>query len=225
MGLEETVSECSDKYDESEVEQLARDYLSLARTLISGEDISKLCRALLDARAVLRVNLKAATLAQSSNAAMMEAALSELLRLKAVRDALDDHAAGVHLLGAEWFDLNEDYRRNKPLAWKRAREVMAGRGPVCMRPCQGPGSEECSYPKCLHATQSATRWISVRDRLPEAHNHRVGHLAYNAGGVFFTTVHPSWWNSIDPRGPDYNGPSVTHWMEIPGAPVDRNADR
>jgi hypothetical protein len=73
--------------------------------------------------------------------------------------------------------------------------------------------------------QSATRWISVRDRLPEAHNHRVGHLAYNAGGVFFTTVHPSWWNSIDPRGPDYNGPSVTHWMEIPGAPVDRNADR
>jgi hypothetical protein len=75
------------------------------------------------------------------------------------------------------------------------------------------------------APVSATRWISVRDRLPEAHNHRVGHLAYNAGGVFFTTVHPSWWNSIDPRGPDYNGPSVTHWMEIPGAPVDRNADR
>lgn len=55
-----------DKHDEAEAEKIAREYLSLDRTLISGEDISEICRALIEARAVLRVRLKGDELNQSA---------------------------------------------------------------------------------------------------------------------------------------------------------------
>lgn len=55
----------------------------------------------------------------------LEGALAELVELKGMKDALDDHAAGVKLLGEEWFTINEEYRRRKPRAWQRAREILA----------------------------------------------------------------------------------------------------
>lgn len=68
-------------------------------------------------------DISAATLALAQSAA---AALRELVRLKAIKEALDDHAAGFNLLAADkWFAMSQDYKTNKPLAWKRAQDLTA----------------------------------------------------------------------------------------------------
>jgi hypothetical protein len=53
-----------------------------------------------------------------------ESALAELVRLKGVADALDDHRSGKHIL--DDFERQEaQYKIEKPLAWKRAMELLA----------------------------------------------------------------------------------------------------
>ena len=82
-------------------------------------------------------------------------ALFELVRLKDIKDILDDNDAGVRPLRADhWAHLASDYKDNKPLAWKRAREVLASVPPspqaaqdfVCLKEprCESPcGGRNC----------------------------------------------------------------------------------
>ncbi len=42
----------------------------------------------------------------------------------------------------------------------------------------------------------------------------MGWLVYDGNRIHWCTVHPSYWNHIDERGRDYDGPKVTHWAEF-----------
>ena len=71
----------------------------------------------------------------------MRAALAELVALKDMKEALDDHAAGVKLLpGSEWFATHEGYRSRKPLAWQRARDAIKSARESGNTPTTPPGS-------------------------------------------------------------------------------------
>lgn len=62
-------------------------------------------------------------------------------------------------------------------------------------------------------TRSTHRWTPVSEGLPE--DQPGGWLVFdiNAGRLWFETNLPSWWNRKDERGPEFNGPTVTHWRE------------
>lgn len=69
--------------------------------------------------------LYASPVTPSSNAAVE--ALRELVRLKDIKDILDDNDAGVRSMRADqWAAMAGDYKDNKPKAWQLAREVLAG---------------------------------------------------------------------------------------------------
>ena len=55
----------------------------------------------------------------------LEGVLTELVELKGMKDALDDHHAGVKRLDG-WADIEADYKQRKPRAWQRARELLQG---------------------------------------------------------------------------------------------------
>ena len=54
----------------------------------------------------------------------VECALAELVELKGMKDALDDHHAGVKQLD-DAAEIEANYKVRKPRAWQRAREVLA----------------------------------------------------------------------------------------------------
>lgn len=91
-------------------------------------------------------------------------ALAELVRLKDIKDALDDHAAGVKLLpGDQWFAMNEDYRANKPRAWESARTALTATPPIC-----APASEPATLRDWAEQVRLTIRGIDLQaERLTE----------------------------------------------------------
>lgn len=68
---------------------------------------------------------------------------------------------------------------------------------------------------------TAATWIPVTERLPDD---RGPWLVYGEDGQDVTTCHPSWWNTKDPRGSEFDGPEITHWMPLPEVPApDRSS--
>jgi len=69
--------------------------------------------------------------------------------------------------------------------------------------------------------QAAGEWVSVEGELPpEAKIARkpieLGWLVCDAvGKVYITKQHPTNWNTVDPRGYEFNGDPVSHWMPLP----------
>jgi len=61
------------------------------------------------------------------------------------------------------------------------------------------------------------RWTRVSTRMPKTRN-PDGWLIFDGKGVLHTNTHPSWWNTKDRRGREYDGPKVTHWMKMPERP-------
>lgn len=56
--------------------------------------------------------------------------LRELVRLKDIKDQLDDNDAGVRPMRADvWAAMTGDYQENKPKAWQAARDVLGRKGP------------------------------------------------------------------------------------------------
>lgn len=140
------------------------------------------------------------------------AALRELVELKRIKDALDDHAAGVKLLGEEWFDMTQTYRQRKPLAWKRAKEVVAG----CAQSASG-------------------EWVAIKERLPKAGGtYLVGGWRKDLSGCFdFGIGHcfrledgPVWGIDREKSTPHFD---IEYWAELPNRPkakaTKRPADR
>ena len=60
----------------------------------------------------------------------------------------------------------------------------------------------------------ASPWTAVTDALPE--DQPGTHFVYDAGTgkMWSTTTLSSWWNRKDPRGKEYDGPTITHWMWV-----------
>lgn len=74
-----------------------------------------------------------------------------------------------------------------------------------------PSLGACSGRPC-----QKSRWTPVTESLPE--NEPGGWLIANRGRVSFTNTLPAWWNFKDGRGPEFDGPVVTHWIQAPKAP-------
>lgn len=60
-----------------------------------------------------------------------------------------------------------------------------------------------------------TKWISVKDRLPDPGDTRQK-IVFHSRGVSFAYYNGSlWWSSI---GKSHNLRTVTHWMDMPAPP-------
>lgn len=69
---------------------------------------------------------------------------------------------------------------------------------------------------------TAATWIPVTERLPDD---RGPWRVYGEDGQDVTTCHPSWWNTKDPRGSEFDGPEITHWMPLPEVPAPDRSDQ
>lgn len=68
-----------------------------------------------------------------------------------------------------------------------------------------------------------TAWISVKDRLPDAHDEKyLCHYRYGKGNIYFTSV-LDWYGTDGKPHFQYegcNGMKVTHWMPLPEPPKE-----
>lgn len=67
-------------------------------------------------------------------------------------------------------------------------------------------------------------WIPLAERMPKDED--CAYLVTDGIARWVESADPSWWNTKDPRGKEFDGPTITHWIEMPSAPEnDTKPDR